>query len=122
MPADNNCIYVINIQDQPLYDCADRLSTSTTKMTMTTCQTTKEIQPSERRNQSLYINQTDQDLLQSRTWTGLPFWYIILRWGCFATLLIVLCLVNKCTKTKHITKRAKRQRNIYYSQKSSLAR
>uniref|UniRef100_UPI003AAF5E25 uncharacterized protein isoform X1 n=1 Tax=Centroberyx gerrardi TaxID=166262 RepID=UPI003AAF5E25 len=113
MPADSSCVYVINIQDQPLYDCADRLSTTTaTTLALTTCQPTRKTQHFERRNQSLHINQTDQDLLHSREWAGHPLWYTSLRWGSFAFLLIVLCSVYRYTEARSHTTCAKRQRRV----------
>ncbi|XP_028437866.1 uncharacterized protein LOC114558234 [Perca flavescens] len=111
LPAYNSCIYVVHIQGQPIYDCADRMSTSTVKTPpVTTCQATVKIQ-SDTRNSSLLINQTDQYMFFNREWTGVPLWYTLLRWGSFASLLIFLCVVLKCTKARH--KRTKKKRRVH---------
>ncbi|XP_029281960.1 uncharacterized protein LOC115004475, partial [Cottoperca gobio] len=104
-PADRSCIYVVHMRGQPLYDCADRLST-TTDITPppTSCQATEKIHSDTRK----LTNQTDEDLLSTRTWTGVPFWYTFLRWGCFASLLIFLCVFLTCAEVRH--KRATRKR------------
>ncbi|XP_034733389.1 uncharacterized protein LOC117948052 [Etheostoma cragini] len=94
LPAYNSCIYVIHMQGQPIYDCDDRMSTSTA---MTTCQARVQ---SDTGNQSLLINQTNQDMFFNREWTGMPLWYTLLRWGSFVSLLIFLCAVLKCAKKK----------------------
>ncbi|XP_029910653.1 uncharacterized protein LOC115361425 [Myripristis murdjan] len=114
MPADSSCIYVINIQDLPVYDCVDRLSTSAaTTLALTTCQATEKIQQSESRNQSLRINQTHQDVALIREWTGPPLWYMLLRWGSFAFLLTIVCSVNTYTRRKATcAKRRRRPPNI----------
>ncbi|XP_032375794.1 uncharacterized protein LOC116691966 isoform X2 [Etheostoma spectabile] len=96
LPADNSCIYVIHMQGQPIYDCDDRMSTSTV---MTTCQAPVKIR-SDTGNRSLLVNQTDQDMFFNREWTGVPLWYTLLRWGSFASLLIFLCAVLKRAKKK----------------------
>ncbi|XP_056241663.1 uncharacterized protein LOC130175289 isoform X2 [Seriola aureovittata] len=101
MPADSSCIYVVNMQGQPIYDCADGMSTTMSQTPpLTACQATTKIH-TDTGNQSLQINQTHQDLFLNRAWTGVPLWYALLRWGSFASLLIYLCLVLKCTKTRH---------------------
>ncbi|XP_070694942.1 uncharacterized protein [Pempheris klunzingeri] len=70
--ADSSCIYVIDMQGQPIYDCADRMSTTTAKTPpLTTCQATMKTS-SDTRNHSLQINQTE-DVFFSRAWTGVPF-------------------------------------------------
>lgn len=33
-----------------------------------------------------------------RTWTGVPFWYMLLRWGLFVALLIFLWIIIKCAE------------------------
>ncbi|XP_037627351.1 uncharacterized protein LOC119489227 [Sebastes umbrosus] len=115
-PADHSCIYAVSMQGQPFYDCDNRMST---------CQTTVKIQQttvkihSDTRNRSLLINQTDQDLFFSRAWTGVPFWYTLLRWGAFAALLIFLCIVLKCTKARQ--KRAQRKRRVRVRRMPQLA-
>ncbi|KAE8292792.1 hypothetical protein D5F01_LYC07885 [Larimichthys crocea] len=75
MPAESSCIYVINMQGQPIYDCVDRMSTTlaSTSPPLTTWQATLKIH-SDTINQSSRINQTDQHLFLSRSWTGLPLW------------------------------------------------
>lgn len=114
MPADSDCIYAVKMQGQPIYDCADRMRTTTAKPpTPTTCQTTMKI-PSDTTNQFLQSNQTLQDLFFNRAWTGVPFWYTLLRWGSLATLLICLCVVLQCTKARH--KRVKRKRKARFRQ------
>uniref|UniRef100_UPI0037E83812 uncharacterized protein n=1 Tax=Semicossyphus pulcher TaxID=241346 RepID=UPI0037E83812 len=119
MPADSGCIYVINIQGQPVYDCADRMSTTTTATTpsptttpsLTTCQATMKTH-TDTRNYSFPINQTDQEQLFSRPWMGMPFWYTLLRCISFASLLMFLIIVLRCTKARH--KRAKRKRPVRF--------
>ncbi|XP_031700821.1 uncharacterized protein LOC116382161 [Anarrhichthys ocellatus] len=113
MPADRSCVYVVTMQGQPLYDCDDRMSTTTaTTPPLTTWQATMKIHSDTRntRNRSLPINQTGQDPFFSRAWTGVPFWYTLLRWGSFVSILIFLCAVLKATKARH--KRAKRKRRV----------
>ncbi|XP_041859178.1 uncharacterized protein LOC121651231 [Melanotaenia boesemani] len=100
MPADRNCIYVINIQGQPNYDCADRMSTTTMTTPLTTCQAPTTTQ-SDQRDQFLIFNQTDQDNAFSRAWAGVPLWYTLLRWSSLASLLVILFIVHRCTKTAH---------------------
>ncbi|XP_040902178.1 uncharacterized protein LOC121187116 isoform X2 [Toxotes jaculatrix] len=115
MPADSGCIYVVLMQGQPIYDCVERMSTTTAKTPpWTTCQATTKIHTNTK-NQSLQINQTHQDLFLSRAWTGVPLWYTLLRWGSFVSLLVFLCIVHKCTKTRQ-KKRAKRKRTVHYNQ------
>ncbi|XP_027144127.1 uncharacterized protein LOC109141871 isoform X2 [Larimichthys crocea] len=111
MPAESSCIYVINMEGQPIYDCVDRMSTTlaSTSPPLTTCQATLKIH-SDTINQSSQINQTDQHLFLSRSWTGLPLWYTLLRWVCFASLLIFLCIIIKCTKAR--PKRVKRRGRV----------
>ncbi|XP_034550762.1 uncharacterized protein LOC117820926 [Notolabrus celidotus] len=124
MPADNGCIYVINMQGQPVYDCADRISTTTHTLTTTqpptttrspyqtpcTGQTTTKIH-TECRNQSLPFNQTGQEQFVWGAWT-LPLWYKLLRWINFASLVIFLCIVLQCTKVRH--RHAKRKRRVRF--------
>ncbi|XP_073326206.1 uncharacterized protein [Pagrus major] len=120
MTADSSCIYVINMQGQPIYDCADRMSTTTaTTPPLTTCQTPMIPHPNTG-NQSLQINQTDGDFFFSRAWTGEPFWYLLLRWGSFALLLIFLCIVIECTKARK--KRVKRRRGARFKRMPHLAK
>ncbi|XP_041802301.1 polymeric immunoglobulin receptor-like isoform X2 [Chelmon rostratus] len=119
VPADSSCIYVISMQGQPMYDCAHRMSTTTAKTPPpTTCQATRKTHP-DAGNQSLQINQTDPDLFFSRAWTGVPFWYMLLRWGSFASLLIFLCIVIKCTKARH--RPVKRKRRVRFKQRPHAA-
>ncbi|XP_050927341.1 LOW QUALITY PROTEIN: uncharacterized protein LOC108888262 [Lates calcarifer] len=107
MPADNSCIYVVNMHGQPIYNCADRMTTTTAKTTtLTSCQATMTVH-TDTGNQSLQINKTHQDLFW--VWSGMPLWYALLRWGSFASLLISLWFILKYTKTRH-KKRAKRGR------------
>ncbi|KAI3357747.1 hypothetical protein L3Q82_016152 [Scortum barcoo] len=120
MPTDSSCIYVINMQGQSIYDCADRMSTTTVKPPPppTTCQTTVKIY-SDTTNQSLQLNQTThEDQFFSRTWTGMSFWYTLLRWGCFLTLLAYLCIFIKCTEA--MQKRARRRRKVRFRQRHHL--
>ncbi|XP_008291553.1 uncharacterized protein LOC103365787 [Stegastes partitus] len=120
MPADDSCIYVVKIQGQPIYDCADRMRTTTVQPTpLQTCHATKNIH-SDTRNQSLQLNQTDHNLFFSRTWSGLPLWYSVLRWSSFASLLIILCIILKCTKTG-TKKYAKRRKKVRCRQNRHLA-
>ncbi|XP_045911452.1 uncharacterized protein LOC123974661 [Micropterus dolomieu] len=66
MPANSSCIYVVNMPGQPVYDCADRMSTTTAETPpLTTSQATIEVL-SDTGNQSLQINQTNQDVFFSR--------------------------------------------------------
>lgn len=39
-------------------------------------------------------------LFRFRTWTVMPFWYTLVRWGAFVSTLMLLCLVIKCTKSR----------------------
>lgn len=54
-----------------------------------------------------------------RAFTGVPFWYTLLRWGSFSALLIFLCIFLKCTKARH--RRAKRKRRRRLRQMSRSA-
>ncbi|XP_071333345.1 uncharacterized protein [Trachinotus anak] len=120
IPANSSCIFVINMQGQPVYDCADRMSTIMAKTPpQTTCQATVKVH-SDIRNQSLRINQTHHDLFLSRAWMKMPLWYTLLRWGSFVSLLIFLCIVLKCTKTRH-REHAKRKRKVHFKQLPHLA-
>ncbi|XP_040007665.1 uncharacterized protein LOC120803355 [Xiphias gladius] len=108
MPADSSCIYVVNMQGQPIYDCADRMSTAMAESPPpTTCQADMKIHTGTR-NQSLQTNETHQDLFFNRVWTGV-------RWGSFASLLIFLCIVLKCTKTRN-KKRARKKRKVHFKE------
>ncbi|XP_029995228.1 uncharacterized protein LOC115422814 [Sphaeramia orbicularis] len=116
LPAQSSCIYSVNIPDQPVYDCADRFTTSTDRWTTTTA-TTPELTTDSHNateNQCLHTNQTNVDWLYSRKWTGLPLWYSFLRWGCFLFLLVILCSLLKYAKAKHKVKHAKRQRKVRF--------
>ncbi|CAJ1084542.1 polymeric immunoglobulin receptor-like [Xyrichtys novacula] len=108
LPADSDCIYVVNIQGQPVYDCADRMTTTTQPTTQPTtpftCQATVTVH-SGAANTSGPFNETDQFV--SRSWMGNPLCYTFLRWICFAALLIFLCIFHICARTK--PKRAKRR-------------
>eukprot|EP00066_Takifugu_rubripes_P011827 XP_011601093.1 PREDICTED: uncharacterized protein LOC105416302 [Takifugu rubripes] len=90
--ADNSCIYVIRMPDQPIYDCMDRFSTTGATTSCSTVETT-----SSTITKLHQTNQTDLDSFFSRTWTGVPFWYRLLRWGLLLFLLIFLWTVIKCT-------------------------
>ncbi|XP_028265545.1 uncharacterized protein LOC114438415 [Parambassis ranga] len=101
LSAGDSCIYVVNIQGQPFYDCMDRMSTTTvTAPPVTSCQAPTEFHP-ESHNQSLLTNDTQTHLIFSRSWTGVPFWYMLLRWGALIFLTMFLCIVVKCTKQRH---------------------
>ncbi|KAM3617312.1 uncharacterized protein V6R79_004658 [Siganus canaliculatus] len=118
VPAESNCIYIINMQDQPIYDCADRMSTTTTKpLPLSSCQVTTKLH-SDAVNHSLQLNQTDNDLFYSREWMGMPFWYMPVRWGCFLSLPIFLCIVLKCSHAHH--KRVKRKRMARFKRRNHL--
>ncbi|KAK2851866.1 hypothetical protein Q5P01_008142 [Channa striata] len=80
MPANSSCIYVVSVPGQPIYDCADRMSTttatspprSTSQVAWTHSNTT---------NQSSHTNQTDQTVpFFIRIYAGGPLWYTLLRW------------------------------------------
>lgn len=34
-----------------------------------------------------------------RSWTGVPFWYMLLRWGLFLALLMLLWIIIKCAES-----------------------
>ncbi|XP_059189042.1 uncharacterized protein LOC131971550 [Centropristis striata] len=119
MPADPNCIYVVYTRGQPIYDCADRMSTTTFQTPpLTSCQAIGKILP-DTRNQSSPNNKTDQDLFFFRAWTGVPLWYSFVRWSCFAFLLIFLGVVLKCSKARQ--KRVKRKRRVCVRRRHQLA-
>ncbi|XP_051805153.1 uncharacterized protein LOC110951913 [Acanthochromis polyacanthus] len=120
LSADSSCIYVVKIQGQPIYDCADRMSTTTVQPTpLSTCQPIKTVH-SATRNLTLPINQTDHNPFFRRTWCGLPLWYSLLRWSSFASLLIILSAVLQCIKTRH-RKRVKRRKKVRFRQHRHLA-
>ncbi|KAM7411322.1 hypothetical protein PAMA_021356 [Pampus argenteus] len=108
MLADSSCIYVINMEDQPIYDCADRMSTTTAKTPPLTCKAATEIG-----KQSSHSNQTDQHWLFSEAWAEVPLWYMLLRWGSFASLLVVLLgVVLRFTKAQCNIKCSNRKRKV----------
>ncbi|KAF3697262.1 CMRF35-like molecule 5 [Channa argus] len=117
MPADSNCIYFVRLPGQPIYDCADRMSTTAaTSPPLSTCQTATI--HSDTTNQSLQTNQTVT--LFNRTYTEVPLWYTLLRWGSLVSLLIFLCIVLICTRTRHrICKSEKRK--VHFRQTPHLA-
>nr|XP_020473396.1 uncharacterized protein LOC109970286 [Monopterus albus] len=118
-PADNSCIYAVNIQGHPFYNCEDRRSTTmATTLPLTTSQAPVKIHL-DTRNRSSQTNQTDQNLFFSRTWTGLPLWYTLLRWGSFASLLMFLCIVLAYAKTR-CKKCAKKKRKVHIRKMSHL--
>ncbi|XP_024862359.1 uncharacterized protein LOC112450591 [Kryptolebias marmoratus] len=118
IPANSSCIYVVNIQGQPAYDCADRMRTTTAETPpLTTCEGRTETH-SDPGDQFLTTNQTDHVGFFSRAWTGVPLWYTLLRWGLFASLFITLCIVLRCTKARH-KKYAKRRRRRRVNGKQS---
>lgn len=120
MPADSSCIYVVKIQGQPVYDCADRMSTTTVQPTpLSTCQPTTRVH-SATRNVTLPINHTDRNPFFRRTWSGLPLWYSLLRWSSFASLLIILSVILQCIKTRQ-RKRARRRKKNRFRQHRRLA-
>ncbi|XP_035997399.1 polymeric immunoglobulin receptor-like [Fundulus heteroclitus] len=100
MPDNSSCIYVVNIQGQPVYDCAGRLSTTMAETSPTTCIETTKI-PSGTSEQCLLLNKTTLHAFFNRAWTGVPLWYELLRWGSFTLLLIYLCIFITCTQTSH---------------------
>ncbi|XP_038143362.1 uncharacterized protein LOC119785044 [Cyprinodon tularosa] len=101
IPASSNCIYAVNIQGQPIYDCKGRISTtvSETSPTMTYIEPTKTTFGTS--EQFLQVNQTTTPAFFHRTWSGVPLWYEMLRWGSFTVLLISLCIVTSCTQNGH---------------------
>ncbi|XP_041655987.1 uncharacterized protein LOC121517935 [Cheilinus undulatus] len=113
IPADSDCIYVIKMQGQPVYDCADRMTTttiSTTILTTTPAAASSNMKiHTEATNQSLIFLQTEPFFC--RTLMGFPMWYTLLRWIIFASLLIFLCTFLICTNSrqKHARRRRKRQ-------------
>ncbi|XP_062420339.1 uncharacterized protein LOC119223492 [Pungitius pungitius] len=108
MPAERGCKYVVTLLGQPFYDCEDKTSTATAKPAPPTSRQVTMTVHSDTTKRSLPINQTDPHPFLSRAWTGVPCWYTLLRWGSFVSLLIVLCVIVKCTKGRR--KRAKRKR------------
>ncbi|KAG7221687.1 hypothetical protein INR49_000054, partial [Caranx melampygus] len=127
VPADINCIYVVKMQGQPVYDCADRMSTTVAPTpTPTTCQApTDDITHTDAGNQSLQSNQTHHhSLFLKRAWTGVPLWYALLCWASFAVLLICPCIVVKCAKTRHrqhIKKKKKKMKTSPFPQRDVRA-
>ncbi|XP_047458228.1 uncharacterized protein LOC125018412 [Mugil cephalus] len=120
VPANSSCIYAVRVQGQPIYDCMDRISTTTPRPppVTTTCHgVATEIHP-DTRNQSLQANQTDGFF--NRAWTGVPFWYTLLRWGCFASLLMILCIIHRCTNTRH-KRHIKRRKKVPFRPVPHLA-
>nr|XP_043894227.1 uncharacterized protein LOC122777214 isoform X2 [Solea senegalensis] len=140
-PAQRDCIYVVNMQDQPVYDCTDRMSTT---MASTPPVATYEVKiHSTTRNQSLLINQTTQDPLLNRSGSHhfdgqvlcdfkpdskqlfyffsasrwLPLWYTLIRWGSLTCVLIFLCIVLTYTKTR----KPKRRKTVHFKQMAHLA-
>ncbi|XP_020501660.2 polymeric immunoglobulin receptor-like [Labrus bergylta] len=126
VPADSDCIYVINMQGQPVYDCADRMTTttistttpaptpttnppSTPLLTSTTCQPITKIH-FEATNQSLPFNQTEQKWFLCRALMGFPLWYTLLRWIIFASLLVFLHIFYVCITLRQT--KAKRKRRV----------
>ncbi|XP_074536750.1 uncharacterized protein LOC141798796 [Halichoeres trimaculatus] len=118
MSADNDCIFAVHMQGQPVYDCADRITTTTTLTTtlpqtsttnLSTCSTTIIKIQAKARNICLSSNQTDQKHFVNRA-GFFPLWYTLLRWISFASLLIFLCIILKCTKVRR--KHAKRRRRV----------
>ncbi|XP_032413664.1 uncharacterized protein LOC116716843 [Xiphophorus hellerii] len=101
LPDNSSCIYVANIPGQPVYDCADRMRTTVAETSPTTiCLETTKITTNTSK-QSLQVNQTAMDVFFSSTWTGVPVWYELLRWGSMTVLIISLCIFISCTKTSH---------------------
>ncbi|XP_061590708.1 uncharacterized protein LOC133456267 [Cololabis saira] len=115
MPADLGCIYVVKIQGQPIYDCADRMSTTTEEAApLTACQTNA-IQISDPKDQfSPIINQTHENVFFSRTWSGFQLWYTLLRWGSLGFLLLTLFTVLACTRTRR--KSYAKRKKFHYPQ------
>lgn len=93
IPGHSSCAYVITMYDQPIYDCADRMTTTTQIALLTTCQTLNIT--SDTGNQSSTSNQTYHGFFEW-AWTSMSFWYTLLRWCCFLSLLISLCIGIKC--------------------------
>ncbi|XP_054912898.1 uncharacterized protein LOC129377158 [Poeciliopsis prolifica] len=101
LPDNSSCIYVANIPGQPVYDCTDRMRTTVAETSpTTTCIETTKI-PSDTSEQSLQVNQTAMDAFFTSTWTGVPLWYELLRWGSLVILIISLGIFISCTKTSH---------------------
>ncbi|XP_029361546.1 uncharacterized protein LOC115045787 [Echeneis naucrates] len=122
VPADSNCIYAVNMEGQPIYDCADRMTTTSPETSpVPTCPTTEPLKiHTDSGDWSSSLNHTLQDLFLSRSKTGLPLWLTLLRWGSFAFLLIFLCIVHECTKARH-RKRPKRKRKVLFKPLPNLA-
>ncbi|XP_041701675.1 uncharacterized protein LOC121538009 [Coregonus clupeaformis] len=100
-PLEEDCIYSFTMEGQRSYDCSDRLKTSTATTLRSTGHLTEEpYHPGTNSNLSSTINQTHQDWSYSRAWTELPVWYEVLRWLFLATLIVAVCLVNKCRPTQ----------------------
>ncbi|XP_039460088.1 uncharacterized protein LOC116321963 [Oreochromis aureus] len=112
MPANSSCIYVVNIQGQPIYDCADRMSTTTvTTPTLTSCLVIMN-NSDNTGNQSLQLNETTQGFFFIRSLAGLPLWCTLLRWSSFLALLIIICTTVKCTRRRY-KKYANQKTNIH---------
>ncbi|XP_053280632.1 uncharacterized protein LOC128442272 isoform X3 [Pleuronectes platessa] len=84
-PAHSDCVYVLNLQGQPSYDCADRMCTTSASTPALTTNGKIHTEPG---NQPSLINHTRPDLGLERFQTWAPLWYTLLRWGYLATLLI----------------------------------
>lgn len=121
--------------DQPTYDCMDRISktsdssttTSSTATTMFQSNQTDQVSFFRRSELNIIVkSQSKWDLLMIllcgkklkpwlmtdlfsavRTWTGVSFWYMLLRWSLFLALLIFLWIIIKCAESWY--KRRKRR-------------
>ncbi|XP_034445796.1 uncharacterized protein LOC117764263 isoform X2 [Hippoglossus hippoglossus] len=111
-PAHSGCIYVVNLQGQPSYDCADRMCTTSASTPALTTNGKIHTEPG---NQPLQINHTHPDLLLKRFPTWAPLWYTLLRWGYLASLLVFLFIVLKCTKTRQ-RKCPQRKGEVHFKQ------
>lgn len=122
--------------DQLLYDCVDTTSqTSVTSSHTTTPSTATTMFLSKQTDQDSSISRSELNIIVKitikmrfthelmmcsklknhnwcwfsvvRSWTGVPFWYMLLRWGLFLALLMFLLIIIKCAESW--SKRRKRR-------------
>lgn len=103
--------------DQPIYDCMGRIITTGVTTSHTTVEATSitmtKMHPSNQTDHVSFSSRSrnkmsfSHDVLKNknhgwclfyagRTWTDVPFWYSLLRWGLFLSLPIILWAVIKC--------------------------
>ncbi|KAM9343317.1 uncharacterized protein KZ484_015838 [Pholidichthys leucotaenia] len=73
VPAQSNCIYAVHIHGQPIYDCAERMTTTTSTQTPTLTTSQPMISLSASANQFLQGNQTNYNLLFNWAWYEMHF-------------------------------------------------